>query len=240
MKKIIMASILCAWAGTSMAQSTEDWEISAQVNLWGAGLSGTTATGREIDLGFSDVLDKLDFAFMGTVVAKRDRLFTFADIIRMKVSEDKNAAVGPEIPVVADARVKGTILTAGIGYDLAKTDGSLLAPFAGARALWLNSKVNLAVGPGSGRVTSKDTYLDAIVGVAGSAELSKDWALSYYADVGAGESDLTWQAMLTVDRQFDAWTLSVGYRHMTYDLPSESNLRDVSFSGPIIGAKVRF
>ena len=240
MKAIVAASVMSALAGTAMAQSTGDWDVTAQVYLWGSGVSGTTATGQSVDIDFSDVLDRLDFAFMGSLVAQRGQLFTFADIIHLKVSEGKNAAVGPGIPVVADARIRGTIFTAGVGYDTALEEGARLAPFGGTRALRLHTTANLGIGGGSLRVESKDTYWDAIVGVAGYTQLSDDWGLSYYADVGAGESDLTWQAVITFDRQFDGWTLSFGYRHMAWEFPMGSTLADVSFSGPLIGARFRF
>ena len=240
MKSFVAAAAISAFAGAAMAEAASEWELTAQVYLWGAGLSGTTSSGQSIDLDFGDVLEKLDFAFMGSLIAQRDRVFTFADLIYLNVSEGRNAAVGPGIPAVADGRIKGTVLTGGIGYDFARRDGDRLAPFAGTRVLRIDTTVNLAVGPGSARFTSKDTYWDAIVGISGHTPLTSDWALSYYADVGAGESDLTWQALVTFDRKFESWTLSFGYRHMAWEFPSGSTLADVSFSGPVIGAKFRF
>jgi len=240
MRTFLAASMMSALAGSAMAQSGGDWDMTGQVYLWGAAVSGTTSTGQSIDLDFSDIVDKLDFALMGSFTAQRDQLFTFADLIHLRVSEDKNAAIGPGVPVDADARIKGTVLTAGVGYDMARGEGARLATFAGTRALKMDTTVNLGIGGGSVRRTSSETYWDVIVGLTGYTQLSDDWGLSYYADVGAGETDLTWQTQISFDREFDAWTLSLGYRYMAWELPSSSTLADVSFSGPVIGAKFTF
>lgn len=244
MKIHAAVTTLSLLAGTATAQSGNDWDFTVQTYLWGSGMGGTTTSGQDVDVGFSDLLDALDFAFMGSVIGQRDRLFTFADLIYLKVSEGRNAVVGPGlgagIPAAADARVKGTILTAGIGYDMAATEGLRLAPFAGLRMFGLETEVNIGIGPASSRVTAADTYWDGVVGLSGYTPLSPVWGLTYYVDVGAGDSDLTWQASATFDRHFDNWTLSFGYRHMAWELPAGSPLADLSFSGPIIGAKFRF
>lgn len=244
MKAFIGAAALISLAGTATAQSAGEWDFTVQAYLWGSGMSGTTSGGRDIDIGFSDVLDALDFGFMGSVIAERDSLFTFGDLIYLKLSEGKNAVVGPGlgpgIPAVADAQVKGTILTAGVGYDMAVTEGARLAPFAGVRMFRLDSEVNIGIGPASTRVSAEDTYWDGIVGFSGHTPLSPDWGLTYYVDVGAGQSDLTWQAAATFDRHFEKWTLSFGYRHMAWELPGASPIADISFSGPIIGARFQF
>lgn len=79
-----------------------------------------------------------------------------------------------------------------------------------------------------------------MVGLRGIQQLSDRWALSYYADIGTGESDLTWQAALTLDYRINSWDLSFGYRHMAWEVSNSDVLSDIVFSGPFIGAKFRF
>ena len=50
-----------------MAQSEsgdDEWNHSLAVYLWGADIGGTTALGSDIDVGFSDLLDNLNFGAM--------------------------------------------------------------------------------------------------------------------------------------------------------------------------------
>ncbi|GJM23296.1 MAG: arylsulfatase [Planctomycetota bacterium] len=65
------------------------------------------------------------------------------------------------------------------------------------------------------------------------------WHLNLYGDVGKGDSDLTWQSVATVNRAYDGWNLSVGYRYLDYDLGGTNNT-DVTFSGVIAGASFIF
>ena len=45
--------------------SNEDsWEIGGSAYLWGAGVAGTTVAGDEVDVSFTDVLDKLEGGLM--------------------------------------------------------------------------------------------------------------------------------------------------------------------------------
>jgi len=41
---------------------------------------------------------------------------------------------------------------------------------------------------------ASDGVWDAVVGVRGHADLNRRWYLPYHLDVGAGQSELTWQA----------------------------------------------
>jgi hypothetical protein len=66
--------------------------------------------------------------------------------------------------------------------------------------------------------------------------------VNYYADVGTGESDLTWQAVLGVAYQFGWGKLFANYRHLDYDFGDTKNFSDLSlaFSGPTVGARFDF
>jgi len=58
--------------------------------------------------------------------------------------------------------------------------------------------------PGSDvKVDVSDTIWDGIVGFKGRVALGSDkkWYIPYYADVGTGQSDLTWQVLAGVLRR---------------------------------------
>ena len=68
------------------------------------------------------------------------------------------------------------------------------------------------------------------------------WSLRYYADIGTGESDVTWQALLGLGYRFGWGDLFADYRHLDYEFGDTALLGDVAsaFSGPSIGATFRF
>ena len=61
-----LAIILCFFLSTALPAKAETdskqdgWKFGGAVYLWAAGVKGTSVTGDEIDVSFSDVLDDLD------------------------------------------------------------------------------------------------------------------------------------------------------------------------------------
>ena len=60
--------------------------------------------------------------------------------------------------------------------------------------------------------------LDAIVGLRGRRNIGgEQWFVTYYADVGAGDSDLTWQANVGAGYAFGWGDVVLAYRYLDYD-----------------------
>ena len=84
--------------------------------------------------------------------------------------------------------------------------------------------------------------LDAIVGLRGRVAAGADsrWFFPAYADVGTGESNLTWQVMGGVGHAFKWGEVIAAWRHMEYRFPSDSTLSRLKFDGPAVGATFRW
>jgi len=92
-----------------------------------------------------------------------------------------------------------------------------------------------------GSIGSDTDLWDGIVGVRGHIGLGDGkWSVPYHFDVGAGSSDLTWNAVAGLSRTFGWGDLVLVYRHLQYDEDSNGLLQDFSFSGPAFGAIFRF
>ena len=198
-------------------------------------------TGQDVDISFGDLVEDLQFGLMGGLEARNGPWSVIGDFQYLKLGENLGAAVGPGIPVTVDADVEGFVFSGAVGYDAIRTDTYNLTPFAGFRYLDLSVTTNIAVGPGSARVTGDRTNFDGIVGLRGGTQFNEDWGLSYYADIGTGDSDLTWQLSATIDyRVNDRWTISAGYRHLAWEFDGGVAVDDIAFTGPIVGARIRF
>ena len=79
-----------------------------------------------------------------------------------------------------------------------------------------------------------------VIGAKGRVALSKRWFLPYYADVGTGDTDLTWQLAAGAGYSFDWGEVSLMYRHLEYDQGSDKLLQNVAFSGGMLGVGFRF
>lgn len=238
--RFLVGGVLAAAVATG-AHADSEWDFEGRLYLWGSGIRGTTTTGQQVDVSFGDVVERLDFGLMGGIEARNGSWSLLGDFQFLQLSEGIGAAVGPGIPVTVDADVEGLIFTGAVGYDAMRTDLSSLTPFAGFRYLDLGVTANLAAGTGSIRTSGDRNNLDGIVGLRGGTKFNDRWGLNYYADIGTGDSDLTWQLAASIEyRVNERWTISVGYRHLAWEFDSPAVVEDIAFTGPTIGARFEF
>lgn len=246
----LAAALLLASAGTSAA---DGWEYSGTLYLWAAGIDATTAGGADIDVDFDTLLDNLNMAFMGAAEARRGPWSVVADAVYLNVSADKGATVevpvapGSSVDVEVDAGVKtrGWVLSLLGAYTVAENERASVDLLAGVRYLELKAALDVQLSKGGQVLSAKSrsalgTAWDGVVGVKGRVRLDDRWYVPYYADIGAGESELTWQLFAGVGYSFDWGEASLVYRHMHWDLDSDAPLDDISFSGPAAAVTWRF
>jgi hypothetical protein len=58
--------------------------------------------------------------------------------------------------------------------------------------------------------------------------------------VGAGGSNLTWQALVAISYRFQRVDAVVGCRYLEYDFDDSEVFDDLNLSGPFAGVKFRF
>ena len=231
---------LLAGTGSQALAQENSWDFTGYFYLWGPTLSGTTTTGDDMEIGFDDIISNLDFGLMGALEARHDQIYLFGDFLYLNMSNDESASFGPGIPASAYADVKGLVFTGLVGYDLVDTGTTRFSVAGGVRGNDIDTDTNIAVAGGSQQLSGGVSNWDAIVGLRGTTQLAERWRLSYYGDIGTGQSDLTWQLSGALDYRINNWDLSFGYRHLTWDIGNSDVVSDLTFSGPFIGAKVRF
>jgi hypothetical protein len=93
-------------------------------------------------------------------------------------------------------------------------------------------------GPGRiGTSEVKNHVWDGIGGVKGRLRFGPDGRvfIPFYVDVGAGQSDLTWQVMAGAGVDFGWAEVIGGWRHLDYDMKSDRNIQTLTFNGPVAG-----
>src|SRR5262245_62568183 len=119
---------------TQPPPSTEGWRMRLVPYLWGSGLKGRVGIGHrsaDVDASFGDILSELNFAFMATFEANRERFTTLTDIVYMNLS-DEHATPGPLFSS-ADAAAKNLILTPLGGYRIVGSENSAVDIMGGIR-----------------------------------------------------------------------------------------------------------
>ncbi len=64
---------------------------------------------------------------------------------------------------------------------------------------------------------------------------NREWFIPYYADIGTGDSDLTWQAVAGLGYAFHWGDIIAGWRYLDYQFKSSSKIDNMSLSGPMVG-----
>ena len=115
----------------------------------------------------------------------------------------------------------------------------------GFRYLTMDSDLELALQGADGRLfrrpkvsLDQDVWV-GIVGVRGRILFSgTDWFVPYYADVGAGGSNWTWQAMVGVGYRMNWGEVTLTYRALAYDF--DKNDAYLTLPGPGLGVGFRW
>jgi len=238
---VLQLPMSAAWAAESADE--DQWIFAGELFALGAGAEGRAATGEDIEVPLHDVLDSLDFAFMGALAARKNRWTLFADFIYVNVGENAQIPL-EEIPgLEADVKLdlKQFISTFGGAYQVYERGRSNFSLLAGGRYLSTDTDLDLRVDPIlDERVSDSSSNWDFIVGGRGAIDLNERWYLHYYADIGAGDSDRTWQALAGVNYRFSKVHATLGYAHMDWKFDKDNLLRDLTISGPYVGLKFRF
>jgi hypothetical protein len=243
------------FATQPMLANDEGWDHNLAIYLWGSDISGKTATGQGFDVSFSDIVDNLDMGAMAAYQGRSGKWSFISDLIYVDISNDKRVEVIPPIggggfqgAVNADLGLESLVVHAGVGYLLHDDGEGTVTDFVfGARYLDLSSDLTLnfdtsipEFGP-SVRFDLGDSVIDAIVGFKGVIRSGARWYIPWGANVGAGESDLTWQAHVGAGyRASDSVDVILSYRYLKWEFDSGTPIAELDLSGPMLGAIFRF
>ena len=233
-------------ATATAAEHDGQWHVTGELYLWGADTKLKSAAGQGVEVDFDDVVSNLEMAFMASLGARKDRWSWFGDVMYVGIDASETVpAKIPEIPTPLNATVKleqdAWIVTLGGGYEISSTPDSHFDVTAGLRYFSLETDVSADLGGGlSGSVHDESDVLDAVVGLKGRARLGDKWYLNYYADIGTGESDLTWQALAGVNYTLSKVDVGVGYRILQWQLDGSGYLDEFEISGPYALLAIKF
>jgi hypothetical protein len=100
-----------------------------------------------------------------------------------------------------------------------------------------NSGFQLDAAP---EIAVSESWTDFFVGLLWRPKLGERWTFSGRFDVGAGGSDLVWNALAAIDYRLGKWAAVVaGYRYLDYDYKNNNNgvEVDMAMSGPVVAVR---
>jgi hypothetical protein len=215
---LLLAGALVSPLAFAQAAPADPWKFGGTLYLYLPTLSShstlSTDGGTPIHIDGGKIIDSLKFTVMGTLEAHNGRWGGFTDFMYLNLGGEKHhsrdftiGSIGLPAGTNADLSwdLKGVIWTLGGQYRLVADPGFTLDALGGARLFDVKTKfrwdISGDIGPitppgRSGKSEETEKLVDAIVGFNGRLALgdSNRWSLPFYADVGTGESKLTWQA----------------------------------------------
>lgn len=244
----LLITSLPAFAGSTMPSNDSSvittttgsgWNVRAAAYGWFTAMEGDVAirgNTAPVDVKFSDIVDKIDFAFMGVVEVGRGQWSVASDLFYAKLGADNS--VGPNSFDVGMEQFIGNFAVVRNVVDDGTTRFDV---YGGARVNYMSS--DLTITPAAINASQSKSWVDPIIGVRVNRNLSEKMFLRGVADIGGFgiESDLTWQAYIALGyRLSEKSALSIGYRGLGTDLTDGGFTYDVISHGLLLGYEYSF
>jgi hypothetical protein len=238
-----------------------DWHYSLTPYLWlpnvNANLShafpGLETHQLETEVGPNDYLENLEFGLLVTGEVRKGRWSAVTDLIYMDFGNQDTKVrdiTGPrgrellDLGVRSQTDLSATLWTLAGAYTVIRKPEFNLDVLLGFRYLGLDTDLSWEFERDSplpeleriraGSIGMDREHWDGIAGVKGQIAFGDTpWFVPYYLDIGAGDSDLTWQALLGIAYRFDWGNVNLSIRSLSYDFDRDD--ADLRFTGPALG-----
>ena len=252
--EILSSSAIYAQQDSSMCN---EWQFQMAPYFLMAGLNGTAGirgVTSDVDMSFSDIFNKLNFAFMMAVEVRKGRWGIILDGIYMKLKDQKTKSwTGPAGVVTIDGSLNATmtqqIYEALLNYRFAlgRTNLDFIAGMRYTKIdleLALAITTNIPLLPDSSVSVSGDRdWLDPVIGARVYHSFSPAFSFTVYQDFGGFgiSSDLTYQFVGLINWTFfDGLSAKLGYRFLYQNYQKDDFKWNTNVSGPIWGIGFRF
>jgi len=225
----------CATAlmlGSASASAEGDMDWLAITYLWGTGIT-IDAQDQTAGIDFDDLIDDLEFGFMGHVEAQGDTWGGFVDVMFTNVGDNEsrtnfdlntdNDTTAMDLALVwspGPERLTGVELYGGLRY--VDNDFHIVADPVPPVLPTLEGGID-------------KNYTDALLGARYIAPISENWRLTFIGDISGGDTEGTFSVAAYAGYRTGQHHFIGGYRHLEMDLES-GNGGDltVTMSGPLI------
>lgn len=236
---VAVATSLALGSSAAFAQEAP-WGFELTPYLWGGGLDGdVTIRGHkaEVDRGFDDLVDRLDFSGSLLGIGYRNHFVVWTQLDYIATDTDELDV--DERPASGNVRLESDFFagTLGFGYIFGEPNGRRhLDLLLGAKYLSVENDLTLG---NIGTFKRDKSYLDPVIIARPSFRISERWRFNPTIQLGGGvDADLIWELQPQLQFQInDNLGLRFGYRNMYYDLKSDNgqNEFDGSYRGFVIG-----
>jgi hypothetical protein len=251
----LCASLLFITTSSTLLQADEEngFQHSLSIYGWLPSMDGTLkynipGEGVEPDSELeSGIADTLDMVFMGSYGVRKEKWSFLADMVYLKMSASQEATINtPNLPNIPDIHLNAEQeLTAWLlgfygGYNFVKTENFTMDAIAGLRYFSLGLDLSFSLNNRMKVFSPSIENYDGVIGAQGTYTINENWYIPYSFDIGAGDSDLTWQANMSLGYMFDWGDILLTYRYLHYGFGEDSFVNDFDLYGPKLGLVFHF
>ena len=238
--KCLLSSVLLS-STVLYANESGEWEHDISIYGWLPTLDGTLkfkVPGEPDESADSNAIDSLDTVFMGSYEARKNEWSFLVDLIYLKMSGDTQG-LNPNVNL--DLELTAEMYGFYAGYNILNENNMRVDVIGGMRYFSLGLDVTRSGGRIlNGTLSGDVTNYDAVIGIKGEYTIDSNWYMPYQFDIGAGDTDLTWQANASIAYRFDWGDVIATYRYMHYDKGDSLFLEDFDLYGPKLGVVFHF
>ena len=236
-KSVVLAMVVAVAAAASAGaqEKSDEWQFQlAPLYLWAVNVDGTMTVRDRLEndfaVDFKDAISNLETAFTVHFEARKGRWGLLADASYLNFSGTQDIDTPGQ---TADIEVENLLLEGAAGYEFSDQWWVI----TGVRYFKLDSDITFTIRP---PIEPSESWTDLFAGVMWRPQLGERWKFSGRFDIGAGGSDLVWNAAAVVDYRLGKWAaVFFGYRHLDYDYKNQNTgiKYDVSMSGPVVALR---
>lgn len=207
----LLACLLTAQPVLAAEESNDGWQYHGTLYLWATDIDIQDPDGENDTISFNDIVKNLEMVFMGGLGGRKDKLGFQIDAIYLDVSDQDHNTLIPGLLTLTDVDLTSTILTPMATYRVVEDGQFNLDLLGGVRYLHMDLTFKFDE---ISNINDDGDSIDGIVGFRGDIQLSKDWHLPFYYDIGKGDSELTYQAFAGINYKYSSFDLAAGYRYL--------------------------
>lgn len=244
-KRLALSAMLLA-APVAIAQAAEGdsltWTFTPYI--FAPSISVDLQTNPEIDFDdpsissqsqFSDILDKIDMAFMGHLEAQGDSFGGFVDVMYIDLGDNQDFD-----RFYTNSDLSAIVLDAAGVWNPGEERYRGFEVIAGLRYIDLDFQANLVPDDpqfDAVRFDNNDSYSDFLIGARYIGDFNPKWGYALRADGSFGQTDGTYNLQALLTYKFTHGVLSGGYRYFDVSLPVGNNGGDLdlTLNGPVFG-----
>lgn len=239
---VIPVLVVVAVTTSSRAESSQnEWEFAIAPYLWAAGMDGSIGIAnfeQDVDVAFSDIIDNLDFAFMGHFDMRNEHWVLMSDLVFVDLGHEEDL-----VQATVTAGLDMTLFEVAGGYRVSR----VFTILAGARWVDMATGIDYSGTLIDDEVAASKDWIDPLIGAHAFIPVSDKWWIGLLGDVGGFGvgSELTWHAYANVGfRLSHLVSIVLGYHAIDIDYEDGEGLAsvklDVTVSGPQLGVVFSF